>query len=521
VWSEEALIHSRRIGAEMGAMFHGARVPIIVLYLDGRFAAANDAACKQYGYSLEELLTLRIHDLIVGDRDVDRDLRLVTEGEAELERRKHRRKDGSVLWVIPAACSMTLGGEPYIVSVLQNVTAIVEAENRAEKDERRAEDLWRAASEQLTDGIALIGHDYRVLKVNSAMRAMLRLTDDDILGKTCREVFGLCHETPCPHQIAAAERSRVVREFRGPRTGRFLKVEIIPCSPDNAHFAFIHIGHDQTEERAFRSELVRADRLATIGRLVAGVAHEVNNPAALVTVNLGVLRDRFAAGTARTADVLAMLDESIEGMGRIHDMVRDLKSFARERSREKVELGELASRAIRMAAHATRGHARVEKTLERDVWVTVRGARIVQVVLNLLINAVQAIPPGHQSEHQIGVRTFKDDGLACIEVSDTGPGVPVEHASRIFEPFFTTRENTGGTGLGLWLARQIVEEEGGNIVLCEGVGRGARFLVTLAAIPPEEIPSATRLADTREGSAPSSSRIRLMSGEAAPPSRRR
>jgi two-component system, NtrC family, sensor kinase len=500
VRDEEALIHSRRIGAEIGAMFHGARVPMIVLYPDGRFVAANEAARQQYGYSLEELLMYRIHDLIVDDRDVYRDLHLADQG-VPVERRRHRRKDGSVLWVLPAPCPMTLCGERYIVSVLQDVTAMVEAELRAKKDEQRAEDLWRAASEQLTDAIALIGHDYRVLKVNSAMRTMLRLTDDQILGKTCREVFGVCGENPCPHQLAAAERRRVVREFHGIRTGRPLRVEIIPCPPDDAHFAFIHIGHDQTEERAFRSELIRADRLATIGRLAAGVAHEVNNPAALVTVNLGVLRDRFAAGTARTADVLAMLDESTEGMGRIHDMVRDLKGFARERSKERVDLAELVTSAVRMAAHATRGHAKVDKSLERDVWATVRGARIAQVVLNLLINAAQSIPSGHQSEHRIGVRTFQDRGLACIEVSDTGPGVPPELAQRIFEPFFTTRENTGGTGLGLWLAREIVQEEGGSIVLCEAQGRGAKFLVSLVATPPEESPSATRLTELREGAA--------------------
>jgi PAS domain S-box-containing protein len=497
VRDEEALIHSRRIGGEIGAMFHGARVPMIVLHPDGRFVAANEAACQQYGYTLEELLFLRIHDLIVDDCDVDRDFGLAEQG-VPVERRRHRRKDGSFLWVQPAPYPTTLCGERYIVSVLQDVTAVVEAELRAKKDEQRAEDLWRAASEQLTDGIAIIGHDYRVLKVNSAMRAMLRLTADEMLGKTCREVFGVCLEIPCPHQIAAAEQRRVVREFHGIRTRRPIRVEIIPCPPDNAHFAFIHIGHDQTEERAFRSELVRADRLATIGRLAAGVAHEVNNPAALVTVNLGVLRDRFAAGTARTADVLAMLDESIEGMGRIHDMVHDLKGFARERSKERVDLGELAASAVRMAAHATRGHAKVDKSLERDVWATVRGARIAQVVLNLLINAAQSIPSGHQSDHRIGVRTFNERGLACIEVSDSGPGVPPELAQRIFEPFFTTRENMGGTGLGLWLAREIVEEEGGNIVLCESSDRGAKFLVSLAATPPDDSPSAARLAELRE-----------------------
>jgi PAS domain S-box-containing protein len=485
----DRLDDARRIGAAIGPMFHGARVPIIALRPAGHFVAANEVAIRQYGYSLEELLERRIHDLIVEPHDVDGDLRLVERGVSDLQRRMHRRKDGTLLWVLPAPSPMTLCGEPYIVSVPQDITAIVEAETRAKKDEQRAEDFWQAASEQLTDGIALIDLEYRVVKVNSAMQGLLLRSADDILGRKCREVFPVCAESPCPHEIAAAEQRRVVRELRGKVTGRPIRVEIIPCPPgspyQDAHFAFIHIGHDQTEERAFRSELISADRLATIGRLAAGVAHEVNNPAALVTVNLGVLRDRLASGTSRQAETLMMLDESLEGMRRIHDMVRDLKGFARERAKERIDLGELAASAVRMAAHATRGHAKVDKSLERNVYATVRGARIAQVVLNLLINAAEAIPFGHQNENRIGVRTWRDQGLACIEVSDSGPGVPPELASRIFEPFFTTREKSGGTGLGLWLAREIVEEEGGHIVLCESQGRGARFLVSLTAAPPE------------------------------------
>jgi C4-dicarboxylate-specific signal transduction histidine kinase len=122
----------------------------------------------------------------------------------------------------------------------------------------------------------------------------------------------------------------------------------------------------------------------------------------------------------------------------------------------------------------------VEESLTHDVWVTVRRARIAQVILNLLINSTQAIPAGRPSEHRIQIRTFREGARACIEVSDSGPGVPPELAERIFEPFFTTRENAGGTGLGLWLAREIVKEEGGSLVLCPGPLPGATFRVSLA-----------------------------------------
>jgi two-component system, NtrC family, sensor kinase len=482
VRGSEGRIHAQRLGAELGALFQGARVPVIVLYADGSFAAANDLAIAQYGYTLDELLTLRIHDLIIDDRDVDRDLRMVARSEqTPLDRRRHRKKDGGVVWVVPAASQMTILGEPYIVSVLLDVTAEAALESRAKKDEQRAEDLWRAASERLTDGIAIMDAEYRILRVNSALLAQLGAAEADVVGKPCSEVFPSCsREQPCHHRVAVLEQRRIVREFRSSRTGRPLRLDLIPSPRGAAHFAVIHVAHDQTEERAIRSELISADRLATIGRLAAGVAHEVNNPAALVTVNLGVLRKRFAAGVAQPADVLSMLDESLEGMGRIRDIVYDLKGFARERPKEKLDMGELATSAVRMAAHATRGHALVEKSLEGDVWASARRARIAQVVLNLLINSVEAIPPGHQGDHRIVVRTFRDGDRACIEVSDTGPGIPPELAERIFEPFFTTRESSGGTGLGLWLAREIVEEEGGTIVLRKGALPGATFLVSLA-----------------------------------------
>ncbi len=485
VRGEDKKTRAHRIAAELGPLFEAARVPMIVVKPDGAFVSANPLALTRYGYTLEELLEMRIHDLVVDDRDVDGDLCLAgSNGPVPLDRRRHRTKGGEILWVLPAANGMVLCGEPYVVSILQDVTPIALAEARAKEDQMRADALWRAASERLTDGIALISRSFRILHVNSALQGLLRIGEADLVGRPCGEVFPSCNrESPCWHRVAVANQKRFVREFYSSRSGRPMRLEIVPTAPDNPHFAAVHVAHDQTEERAMRSELISADRLATIGRLAAGVAHEVNNPAALVTVNLGVLRDRFVTGAARPADVLTMLDESLDGMARIRDIVHDLKGFARERARERVELGEIATSAIRMAAHATRGRATVEKLLEADTWAMARSARIAQVVLNLLINAVQAFPLEPHPDNRIVVRTFRHGDRACIEVADTGPGIPMDLTERIFEPFFTTREASGGTGLGLWLARQIVEEEGGSIELRGDSTRGAAFLVSLTAAP--------------------------------------
>jgi PAS domain S-box-containing protein len=481
---QDLLDRAARVADGLGVFFVESRVPVIVVSPDGRFVTANRAAIDQYGYSLEELLGLRIHDIVDPTYgEVDADLRIVQARHTALGRRPHRRKDGTKFWVVPTAGPLVVDEESLVVSVLTDVTAVLDAETRvseleaaARRDRERAEALWLAATEHLTDGVALIDDDLRVVRCNSGLSAMLLRPTHDIVGRRCAELFVTCAQPEtCMHRAVLASDGRVVREIIGRASHRPLRVEVIPASASRPHFALVHTAHDLSEERAIRTRLVTADRLASIGRLAAGVAHEINNPAAFVTVNLGVLRDWFAAGAPAGIDVLPMLDESLVGMERIRDIVRDLKGFARERSRDRVDLTVLVGSAIRMAAHETAARARLERHLEAGLFVHVRTARIAQVILNLLVNAAQAIPPGNPKGNRIVVRAFRDRDRAKVEVSDTGTGIPAEHASRIYEAFFTTREGAGGTGLGLWLARAILEEEGGSISSSNLPSGGARF----------------------------------------------
>jgi len=166
--------------------------------------------------------------------------------------------------------------------------------------------------------------------------------------------------------------------------------------------------------------------------------------------------------------------------------VRDLKGLARDRSIDVVDLGAVAQSALRMAAHETRGRGKIERVAGDGAVARVRGARISQVVLNLVLNAAQALPPG-RAENRIVIRTRRDGERAHLEVADNGPGIAPAIAPQIFEPFFTTREGTGGTGLGLWLARSIVEEEGGTLTFHDEPGGGACFLIDLPAAPLDAI----------------------------------
>ena len=472
---------ARAVGVRraLGPFFERALVPVIVVERGGRLASANDAALTQYGYALDELVQLGIDDLIaVPHLELPADLEHAYRGDHEpLARRPHRRKDGSLLWVVPVAAPQSILGETLIVSALQDVTALVSAEERAAFERSRGEVLWEGAVERLGSALALFDSERRIVRMNRTFVQWLKLTDEEIAGKRCDELFlRMCATQPCPHAVAAAEQRRVVVEFDSSR-GRPLRVEVFPAPANETGVATVHLAHDLSEERAMRSRLVAADRLASLGRVAAGVAHEVNNPAAFVTLALPLARDRIGQG--RPAEAVAFIDEAITATAQITEVMRDLGGVVRERPRAVVDLAALVESTLRIASYEAATRARVEHVLEAGVTAEVRATRIAQVLLNLVLNAAQAIPEGDAEHHRIEVRTRRAGDQATIEVSDTGPGVPESIAARIFEPFFTTRSGLGGTGLGLWLSRTIVEEEGGTLTHRNGTEGGAVFTVSL------------------------------------------
>ena len=252
---------------------------------------------------------------------------------------------------------------------------------------------------------------------------------------------------------------------------------MFPAPPNDTGVATVHLAYDLSEERAMRSRLVAADRLASLGRVAAGVAHEVNNPAAFVALALPLARDRIGQG--RPAEAVTLIEEAIAATAQIAEVMRDLGGVARDRPRAVVDLAALVDRTLRIAAYEAETRARVERVFEAGVEAEVRPTRVAQVLLNLVMNAAQALPEGDAEHHRIEVRTRRAGERALIEVTDTGPGVPETLASRIFEPFFTTRSALGGTGLGLWLSRTIVEEEGGTLTQRNRPEGGAVFTVSL------------------------------------------
>jgi PAS domain S-box-containing protein len=243
---------------------------------------------------------------------------------------------------------------------------------------------------------------------------------------------------------------------------------------------------DLTERRELQARLALADRMASVGTLAAGVAHEINNPLAYVITNIEAATTEIKK-LARNSRAVEALVEAKDGAERVRKIVQDLKTFSRadDDSRERVDLKSVVVSSIGLAMNEIRHRARLVRELAEAPRVDANAGKLGQVVVNLLVNAAQAIPEGEADRHEIRVVTrTADDGHAVLEVKDTGPGMPPEIRRRIFDPFYTTKAVGEGTGLGLTICHGIVAALGGSIEVESAVGAGATFRVTL---PPSTI----------------------------------
>lgn len=247
---------------------------------------------------------------------------------------------------------------------------------------------------------------------------------------------------------------------------------------------------DVTERNRLKASLALADRMASVGTLAAGVAHEMNNPLTYVTANLAhardvierslALRDAPAGVGALMGELRGALDDALQGAQRVARIVRDLKTFSRDdESRKPVDVRVPLESALHLARGEIKRRARLVLDIVPVPFVDASESRLGQVFLNLLVNAAQAIPDGAAERHEIRVSTRLHEGRVEISVEDTGCGIPRDVIGRIFDPFFTTKPVGTGTGLGLAICHEIIAAFGGEIAVESEAGVGTRFTVRL------------------------------------------
>ena len=352
--------------------------------------------------------------------------------------------------------------------------------------EWRFRTLFRAAPDAVLTVLHPTG---RIREANDAVREVFGLEPHHVIGRQLLELILPVDRGTLERALSTAFAGTPARvEVQVTLPGGNTRVVALAASrlPEADPPSVLLIGRDMTQDRELRLRLMESDRLAAVGELVAGVAHEVNNPLSSISA--------FAQLLLRETTLTPSQRESIDVIRtettRASQVVKDLLAFARrsEPRREPLDINGVISRTIRMRQYQfTEGGVRVETELLPDLPAVMGDARqLQQVCLNLLTNAVQSMSA--VGGGLLRVRTAFAAGAVTLDVIDGGTGIPADARAHIFEPFFTTKSEGEGTGLGLSVSYGIVTAHGGTIEVVETATTGTVFRVTLPSVtsPPSQ-----------------------------------
>ncbi len=368
----------------------------------------------------------------------------------------------------------------WLFSTVATNASVVMTNSRLYEMVRRSESEWETAFNALTEGIAVVGPTGNVLRANRALAAIADLPESELVGRNFREmIFGASEAVG--GLIGAAYRGErtVPLVVRPEDSHKVLRLTAAPLVEAERGSVVILI-EDVTEQRILEAQIIQNDKMASIGQLVSGVAHELNNPLTSIAGLAELLLERPPHPELPREHLRVIYDQA-ERASRI---VRNLLTFARKGVPEKtaVDLHDVIVRTSLLIMYELQLHGiELESDLTPEPMV-VLGDRyeLQQVLLNLVTNAVQAVSglePG--KPRRITLSTCHSGGEATLRVRDTGPGVPPHLVPYLFTPFFTTKAPGEGTGLGLSLSYGLVKAHGG-LLEYEGLPEGgAEFRVTL------------------------------------------
>lgn len=421
--------------------------------------------------------------------------RVVRSGAVWRGRLLGRRKSGELF---PQECTFTPilrrdGDIECVIAIRHDITEKLRAE--ADERERRNNQVFRSLVEVLPDGV-LVLREGQVLLANPALLELLGLPEAALLSGPAltaavrddeQQAFEIWLDALDTGQIQPGRRTW--HFVRSDRRELLLELTPVPWASYEGGAALVVVATDLTERQQLQSRLLMADRLSAMGMLLAGIGHEINNPLSYVHASLELLRIvlppviEYEPEDVRD-EVSACLSDAWDGVRRIAGVVSDFRAFSRtSEARGTVDFQRLVKLTARMVQNEVRPRAQLILDIGDIPPFEGEENRIAQVLLNLLINAAQAIPEGDVAHNAVRLKAHAVGRELIVEVSDTGVGIAPELQQRIFDPFFTTKFGHGGTGLGLSICHAIALEFGGDLTVSSEPGSGSTFTFRLPMRP--------------------------------------
>src|SRR5258705_175485 len=371
-----------------------------------------------------------------------------------------------------------------LLSTLATHAAVVIANARFFEMVRRAKEQWETAFDALSEGIAVVDDEGRVRRANRALAGLLGSPVPSVIGThLCHALLGKSHALMSLLDAARRGDHPPALVARSERLGSTMRLNAAPLPTATPDQSVVVLVEDVTDQQAMETQLIQSEKLAAAGQLVAGVAHELNNPLTSIAGLSEFLLEQKEI-SKKDRGHLKVIHEQAERAGRI---VRNLLTFARKGPAERapVDLNDVIQRTLQLMEYDLKLK---DIDVRRDLRAALPhvlgdGHSLLQVVLNLLTNAAQAVAEnGAGHPRAITVSTWFDDHVH-LRVADTGPGINDIVAQNVFTPFFTTKEPGKGTGLGLSITYTIVENHGGRITVERPATGGAAFRVDLPQRP--------------------------------------
>lgn len=389
-----------------------------------------------------------------------------------------------------AVAVMKLGANDYVMKDnLPRLIPAVERELRdadvrrehrlAEERLKQAAQEWRTTFDSIADWVSIHDRDFKITRLNHSCAAAFGKHPRELIGRTC---YKLIHGTEgpvneCPHAKTMKTGKPAVGEFYDPHMDCYLEVATSPVFDERGEVvASVHITRDITERKHMEGQLLIADRLASIGELSAGIAHEINNPLTSVLGFTELLRDRELP-----ADVREKIDLISRETERASGIARNLLTFSRRHDEAKamVNVNDVIASVLELRSYQQKvNNIEVECHTTELPEVDADYFRLQQVFLNIVINAEYFMIEAHQGGC-LRITTELDDDVVRVTFTDDGPGIPEKDLGHLFDPFFTTKAVGKGTGLGLSICHGIVTGHGGDIYARSAPGKGATFVVEL------------------------------------------